>query len=152
MYVARTRSTSLNATPERLPMLRRALKSLSLYVCLLLAGIPAVACADAVPMQECCPSAPGAPCHSGGPDAPQGMLTALACCASGAQSSTANTAMVALPKMMRQAAPIDPPVAINADAFPAITRKRSHANVAIAFFSRSPSFSTLYLSTGRLRL
>ena len=152
MWAARTRSSPLNAIPARLSMLRRAFNSLTLYGCLLLAGIPVVACADAMPMQECCPSAPGAPCRGNTPDAPQGITSALACCASGMQSSTAVTGVVASPKIACQTHPVDPPVAINAYASLTISDARTRTKVPLSVVSRLPSNSTLYLSTGRLRL
>jgi len=151
MEAARTRFRSLNAIPAGLFMLRRVVNLLTLYVCLLLAGIPTMVCADADAMQECCPSVTGAPCQGGGADAPRETSTDLACCASGVQSPTA-TMTAALLRIEHPAPHSDPPIAINAYSSPTVSSENSGSNIAIAFVSRLPSFSTLYLSTGRLRL
>jgi hypothetical protein len=133
-------------------MLRRLLSLSILYASALIAGVPAVACGDALPMQHCCPSAPAVPCRGGTPDAPRGMPTELACCASGIPSATAITATAALPKIEKHAQRTDSPAAISTYSLPTIAGARSRSSVPLAIVFRLPSYSTLYLSTGRLRL
>jgi hypothetical protein len=133
-------------------MLRRLLSLSFLYASIFLAGVPVVACAHAVPMQHCCPSAPDEPCRGGTPDAPRGMPAELACCTSGLPSATTIAATAALPKIERHAQRIDPPTAISAYSSPAFAGARSYSAVQLAVVFRLPSYSTLYLSTGRLRL
>jgi hypothetical protein len=142
---------SLNVTPAP-PMLRRLLSLSILYVSVLSAGIPAVACADATPTQLCCPTAPGLPCGGGGADLTQGMPADVACCASGIPSASAISATFALPKIERHAERIDPPAAITVFAWPTIGTASARSLILRAMVSRFPSYSTLYLSTGRLRL
>ena len=146
------RSGPLNVAFPSLFMLRRLLSLSLLYASAVLAGVPAVACAHAMPMQHCCPSAPGEPCRGGSPDAPQGMPTELACCASGIPSATAIAATAALPKIEKHAQRIDPPAAISAYSSPTIASARSQSSDQFTLVFRLPSYSTLYLSTGRLRL
>jgi hypothetical protein len=133
-------------------MLRRLISLSFLYASALIAGVPAVACGDALPMQHCCPSAPGMPCRGGTPEAPRGMPTALACCASGIPDATAITATAALPKIEKHSQRIDSPAAISAYSSPTFAGVRSHSSLQLPIVSRLPSYSTLYLSTGRLRL
>jgi hypothetical protein len=146
------RSRSLNVASPSLSMLRRLLSVSFLYASVVLAGAPAVACAHALPMQHCCPSAPGEPCRGGTPDASRGMPTELACCASGIPGATAINATATSPKIEKHAPRIDPPAAISAYLSPRFADERSHSSVPLAVVFRPPSYSTLYLSTGRLRL
>ena len=133
-------------------MLRRLLSLSFLYAAIVMAGVPAVACTQAMPMQHCCPSAPGEPCRGGSPDAPQGMPTELTCCASGIPDGPAITASAASPKIEKHAQRIDPPAAISGYSSPTIAGARSHSSVRLDLVFRLPSYSGLYLSTGRLRL
>lgn len=133
-------------------MLRRILSLSFLYAGIVVAGVPVVACAHAVPMQHCCPSAPHEPCRGGTPDAPHGIPADLACCTSGMPNATATAATVVLPEIEKHAQRIDPPTAISAYSSPALAGARSHFAVQPAIVFRLPSYSTLYLSTGRLRL
>jgi hypothetical protein len=80
------------------------------------------------------------------------MPANLACCASGIPSATAIAATAASPKIDKHAQRIDPPAAISAYSSPSFADERSHSAVQLAIVFRLPSYSTLYLSTGRLRL
>jgi hypothetical protein len=57
-----------------------------------------------------------------------------------------------LPRIEKQAQCIDPPAAISAYSPSTFAGTRSLSSLQLAFVSRRPSYSTLYLSTGRLRL
>jgi hypothetical protein len=80
------------------------------------------------------------------------MPTELACCASGIPGATAITATATSPKIENHVQLIDPPAAISAYSSPAFAGAWSHSGGQIAIVFRRPSYSTLYLSTGRLRL
>jgi hypothetical protein len=133
-------------------MLRRLLNLSILFASLLFAGVPAMACADGLPMHGCCPSAPAVPCHGGTPNAPQGMPTDLACCASGLWNTSAITTAAASPQIEKHAERADPPPAITVFSLPTIADARSSSLLRLSALSRTPSYSMLYLSTGRLRL
>jgi hypothetical protein len=133
-------------------MLRRLISLSFLYATIVVAGVPAVACTQAMPMQHCCPSAPGEPCRGGAPEEPQGLPTELGCCASGTLSATTIIATAGLPKVETHAQRIDPPTAISVYSSPTITGAHSHSSVRLNVVFRLPSYSGLYLSTGRLRL
>jgi len=57
-----------------------------------------------------------------------------------------------LPKIEKHAQRTDPPAAISAYSSPTIAGVRSGSSAQLAIVFRLPSYSTLYLSTGRLRL
>jgi hypothetical protein len=80
------------------------------------------------------------------------MPADLACCASGIPSAAAITATARLPEIEKHTQQIDPLTAISAYSSPAFAGARSHSAVRLAIVFRLPSYSTLYLSTGRLRL
>jgi hypothetical protein len=132
-------------------MLRRLISLSLLYATIVVAGVPAVACTQAMPMQHCCPSAPGEPCR-GAPEAPQALPTELGCCASGTPSATTIIATAGLPKIETHAQRIDPPTAITVYSSLTIAGERAHSSVRLDLVFRLPSYSGLYLSTGRLRL
>jgi hypothetical protein len=133
-------------------MLRRLLSLSILCASVMFAGSPALVCAQPMPAQHCCPSAPGAPCPDQFPHAPQGLPTKLACCAAGVADTTAVTASAVILKIEKHAEGAGPPAAISSYLVPIIADLRWPASRQIALASRSISYSGLYLSTGRLRL
>jgi hypothetical protein len=122
-----------------------------LLLSLLAAGMPAFACAEEAPTQECCPNGPNGPC------APEQAGTAQAnrldsCCAAG--GTIATTTAIAAPsndsgKHSDRAA--TPTILI---ALVTLTTAYVQAPSIDGFrpASQPLSESTLYLSTGRLRL
>jgi hypothetical protein len=132
-------------------MLRHIIALSILLMSLLAAGVPALACGDVVPARDCCPNGPNAPCEPNRSQTPEANQLTL-CCASG--SAVTTSAAVAAPsKEFRQHWDrADLPV-----VFVVLTTLATAYAEAppVDEFSRisPPSFdSTLYLSTGRLRL
>jgi hypothetical protein len=80
------------------------------------------------------------------------MPANLACCSIGTPSATGIAAAAALPKFEKQAQRTDPSVAISVYSPLTIGAKLAHSSVPLSVVFRLPSYSTLYLSTGRLRL
>jgi hypothetical protein len=144
-----TREISRSIAIER--MLRHILVLPILLLCLLIAGVPAFACGEAIPTRDCCPNGPNGPC------APEQARTAEAnrldlCCAS--SDTIATTTASAIPSNERGkhwdgAAP--PAVLV---ALTTLTTAYVQASPVHDFRipSQPLSDSTLYLSTGRLRL
>jgi hypothetical protein len=116
-------------------MLRHVISLSILLLTLLAAGIPVFACGEVVPMHDCCPNGPHAPCDPSG----SSMATAAAVAAPAndirhpADHAGAPALLVVLATLTTAYAPSP-----SADEWPLI----------------SPPLcdSTLYLSTGRLRL
>jgi hypothetical protein len=132
-------------------MLRRLLSQLILCAGLLVAGLPLSVCAQAMPIHDCCPSGPGKPC--GGQDRSGSIVPATRpCCDAGAQSPAAMAASgpsTAAEKRTQRADPPTPaPLAITA----AFTQSKAFSRGGRTPSSFTASLSTLYLSTGRLRL
>jgi hypothetical protein len=131
-------------------MLRHIIALPFLLLSLLAAGVPTLACAEEAPTQECCPNGPNAPC------VPQQARTAEAnrldfCCVAG--STIATTTAVATPsdergKYWDGAAP--PALFVLSTLTTAYVQSPSIDELRIV--SQPLSDSTLYLSTGRLRL
>jgi hypothetical protein len=80
------------------------------------------------------------------------MPADLGCCASGIPSAAAITATARLPEIEKHTQHIDPPAAISAYSSQRFADERSYSSVPLDVVFRLPSYSTLYLSTGRLRL
>jgi hypothetical protein len=132
-------------------MLRRILSLSVLYASVLLAGVPALSCADSVPMHDCCPPQSGRACQDGESGAPKAMTRIVACCAAGAQSTTVIVSAVPLSKIEKQQTPA-PPALVVSLALHAAAYSPPHSKLGIGLTAYFPSFSSLYLSTGRLRL
>ena len=131
-------------------MLRRIISLAIVWVGLLLAASQAVACAPSVPLEDCCPSGPGGPCHA------LGGLTSTAqavCCAGGVATPAATASRALRSDRETHSATGNPAAAVVAVIFETTTGWRRFAtsvgNGALAYH---PSGSALYLSTGRLRL
>jgi hypothetical protein len=132
-------------------MLRHLVALPILLLSLLAAAVPALACAEAAPTQECCPNGPNAPCA---PDqAPTAQANGLdVCCAAG--GTIATTTALATPsdergkQWDRDATPLLL-IVLNTLAT-AYVQSPSVDELRIVSFPLSDS--TLYLSTGRLRL
>lgn len=130
-------------------MLQRVLSLLLLGASLLLAGLPAVACAPVTPSENCCPSGPGQPCRGQAPRIVGFAPASGACCVVG-DRATSSIAMSAKADGQSQLGG-DPP-ALPAPAILATRFTRSDDAVAVDSSYFRTSGSALYLSTGRLRL
>ena len=131
-------------------MLRHII-ALPILLLSVLAAAPALACGPMVPSHDCCPDGPIAPC------APERANPAEAnrldvCCAAG--GTVATPAAVAMPsKEFRKAWDrADLPTLLVAVTTLATAYTSSPAADDFRIVPRSLSYSTLYLSTGRLRL
>ena len=131
-------------------MLRRIIPLPLLIFCLLCAGVPAFACGEAVPTRDCCPNGPNAPC------APEQAKTAdanrldLCCAASGTIATTTASAIPSNERGKHWNGAASPAVLV---ALATLTTAYVQSPLVDDFSVSQPlSDSTLYLSTGRLRL
>src|ERR1019366_9682539 len=132
-------------------MLRRILSLSILCTSLLFAGVQAEACVNDVPKHDCCPSGPSVPCHDSGSTAVE-SVPAQTCCVSGVSVSSLIATAEPSRELHKQPQRVDPPALLASFAPAASTRfksSRSEYNDARSF---TPLLSSLYLSTGRLRL
>jgi hypothetical protein len=132
-------------------MLRHIIALPILLLSLLAAGVPAFACGDAVPTRDCCPNGPNAPCGT------QQTRTAETnrqdfCCATG--GTIAATTAIATPsnELREHWDRADLPVLLV--VLTTLTTPYVQSLAVDDFHIVAPplSYSTLYLSTGRLRL
>ena len=131
-------------------MLHRVLSLSILGVGLLFAGLPAVACARDTPIENCCPLGPGQPCRGQGPGIAIANPTHDVCCVSGERASglTASAPSQTAGKHQLRG---NPPALTTSLA---VVNRHAMSAAAVAADIRNfdPSGSSLYLSTGRLRL
>ena len=132
-------------------MLRHIIALPLLLLSLLAAGVPAFACGQVVPTRDCCPNGPNAPC------ATENARTAEAtrldpCCIAGGEIST--TTAMAIPS--NENGPHWDGVASPALLVALTTLTTAYVQSLLVddfrFVLQPLSDSTLYLSTGRLRL
>lgn len=131
-------------------MLRHIIALSILLTSLLAAGVPALECGDVVPVRDCCSNGPNAPCESNRSQTPDANLTL--CCASG--TAVTSAAAVAAPsKEFRQHWDrADLPVLFVALTMLSTAYVDAPSVDEFSLVSPPSSDSTLYLSTGRLRL
>ena len=130
-------------------MLRHIIVLPILLLSLLAAGVPAFACEEVVPTQDCCPHEPKAPC------APKQTGTAETnrqdfCCAISGTTTTA----IATPsnEFRKHWDRADLPVLLVVLTTLTTPYVQSLAVEDFRIVTPPESYSTLYLSTGRLRL
>jgi hypothetical protein len=133
-------------------MLRRIFSLTFLLTSLLFAGLPAFACADAVPTLDCCPNGPLAPCGiEGSAAAPSNGVQP--CCAVSPAASAAFAVDASSDKFHKHLKRSDVPAILLSSAISPMAYGASSRSAAIsAASSFSPSYALIYLSTGRLRL
>jgi hypothetical protein len=130
-------------------MIRRIVSQTFLLASLLFAGVPALACAQCVPIHDCCPTGQLASCNVDG--------SAVGSSGVAQHCGTAGSAVFAADEssndfnrhLKRSDVPtllIAPPIA---QASRVASIRLSASSVASSF---TPSYTLLYLSTGRLRL
>jgi hypothetical protein len=133
-------------------MLRRIFSLTILVTSLFCAGWPVFAYAECVPTNDCCPNGPLAPCSiEGSVAAPSNDVQP--CCAVSPTVPAALSADASSNDFHKHLKRSDVPViqtspAISPTAYVALSRP----NGISAASSFSPSYTLLYLSTGRLRL
>jgi hypothetical protein len=133
-------------------MLRRLINQLILCAGLLVAGLPLSVCAQAMPIHDCCPSGPDKPCGEQDRSAVSIAPPASLCCDAGAQSPTAIIASAPSREVEKRAQRADPPILAPPAIAAAFTRSTRFSFGGRYISSFTPSLSTLYLSTLRLRL
>ena len=132
-------------------MLRHIIALSILLLSLLGAGVPAFACGGVVPAQGCCPNGPIAPCEPSQSQTSEANRLTLCCAAGGAvtpAAAVAGSSKQFLEHWDRAHLPV---------LFVALTMLSSaYADAPsvdeFSLVSPPSSDSTLYLSTGRLRL
>jgi hypothetical protein len=118
---------------------------------LIFAGVPALACCDASAPPDCCRQGQQAP-------AQDNHISTLAfapvetCCAAGATQTTTIAASTATPDVRKHSPHPDPLPLIAAFVLWAADGSAPSAKVGRPAAIYLPSYSTLYLSSGRLRL
>jgi hypothetical protein len=133
-------------------MLRRIFSLTILVTSLFCAGWPAFAYAECVPTRDCCPNGPLAACSiEGSAAAPSNDVRP--CCAISPAAPAALAADASSNDFHKHLKRSDVPAiqaspAISPTAYVALSR----SNGISATSSFSPSYTLLYLSTGRLRL
>jgi hypothetical protein len=130
-------------------MIHRIVSQTFLLACLLFAGLPAFACAQCVPIHECCPTGQLASCNVDGSTV--GSSGVARYC--GTVDSAVVTADKSSNDFNKHPKRSDLPTLMVA---PAIARASQLASIRLSAnsvaSSFTPSHTLLYLSTGRLRL
>jgi hypothetical protein len=132
-------------------MLRHIIALPILLLSLLAAGVPAFACGEVVPTQDCCPHGPNAPCTA------EQTRTAETnrqdfCCATGGTIATTTAITTPSNELRKHWDRADLPVLLV--VLTTLTTPYVQSPAVDEFHIVTPplSYSTLYLSTGRLRL
>jgi hypothetical protein len=131
---------------------RRLISQLILCAGLLFAGMPMLACAQVMPMPDCCPSEPGKPCGGQDRSAVSMVLPARQCCDAGAHTPSAVVASPPSREIEKRTQRADPPTLAPLAIAAGFTQSWFFSADGRTTSSFTPSLSTLYLSTGRLRL
>ncbi len=132
-------------------MLHRVLSLSILGVGLLFESLPAVACARDTPIEDCCPLGPGQPCRGQGPAIAIANPAHGVCCVSGERVTSDLTASAPSRTAEKYQLRGNPPALATSLAL-VDRHTMSAAPVAADIRPFDPSGSSLYLSTGRLRL
>jgi hypothetical protein len=132
-------------------MLRHIIALSILLMSLLAAGVPAFACGEAVPIQDCCPNGPNAPCGSEHVGTSEGTRPEL-CCAAGGTIAAATALAAPSNEFDRHLDHADPLVVFVVLSTLISTYVQSPSVDERQIASLPLSCSPLYLSTGRLRL
>jgi hypothetical protein len=130
-------------------MLRHIIAPAILLLCLLSAGVPAFACGEVVPTRDCCSNGPNFPCT------PEQTRTAEAnrldfCCIAGGAITT--TMAIPSNEGAKHWDGVAPPALLVALTTLTTAYVQSLLVDDLRIVSQPLSGSTLYLSTGRLRL
>jgi hypothetical protein len=132
-------------------MLRHIIALSILLMSLFAAGVPALACGEVTPTRDCCPSGPNSPCGSGQSRTTEANRLDF-CCATGGTVTT-TTAIATSSKELRKAWDrADLPALLILAVTLTTAYVQSPSVDEFSLVSRPICDSTLYLSTGRLRL
>jgi hypothetical protein len=132
-------------------MLRHIIAPPILLLCLLSAGVPAFACGEVVPTRNCCSNGPNSPC------APEQTGTAEAnrldfCCIAGGAIATTTAMAIPSNERAKHWDGVASPALLVALTTLTTAYVQSLLVDDFRIVSQPLSDSTLYLSTGRLRL
>ena len=132
-------------------MLRHIIALPILLLSLLAAGVPAFACGEVVPTHDCCPNGPNAPC---GTEQTRTAETTRQdfCCATGGTIATATAIATPSNELRKHWDRADLPVLLVVLTTLTTAYVQSPAVDDFRIVTPPVSYSTLYLSTGRLRL
>jgi hypothetical protein len=131
-------------------MLRHIIALSILLTGLLAAGVPALACGEVMPTRDCCPNGPNSPCGSEQSGTTEANRLDY-CCAGGTVTTT--TAIATSSKELRKAWDrADLPALLIVVTTLTTAYVQSPFVDEFSLVSRPFSGSTLYLSTGRLRI
>ncbi len=132
-------------------MFRHIITLSILLLSLLAAEVPAFTCADVVPTLDCCPSGPNAPCGTEQTRTAETTGQDFCCVANG---TIATTAAIAAPsnEFRKHWDRADLPVLLVVLTTLSTPYVQSPAIDDFRIVTPPFSYSTLYLSTGRLRL
>ena len=132
-------------------MLRHVIILSILLMSLLAAGIPAPACGEVMPTRGCCPNGPNSPCGS-----EQSRTTEANgldfCCAAGGTVTTTTAIATSSKELRKTWDRADLPALFILVTTLTTACVQSPSVDEFSLVSRPFSDSTLYLSTGRLRL
>jgi hypothetical protein len=132
-------------------MLRHIIALSILLMNLLAAGVPALACGEVMPARDCCPNGPNSPCGSEQSSTTEANRLDFCCAAGGTVTTT--TAIATSSKELRKAwdrADLPAFLILATTLTTAYVQSPSVDDFRIV--TPPVSYSTLYLSTGRLRL
>jgi hypothetical protein len=133
-------------------MIRRIVSLTFLLASLLFAGLPAFACAESTPHRDCCPNGPLAPCGVDGSVSTPADLVQQ-CCTAGTAGSVSFAVDESSNDFNKHLKRSDAPTLLIA---PTIAQASQVASIRLSAnsvaSSFTPSYTLLYLSTGRLRL
>jgi hypothetical protein len=132
-------------------MLRHIIALPILLLSLLAAGVPSFACAEVVPTHDCCPNGPNAPCGTEQTRTPETNRQEF-CCAAGGTIATATTIATPSKEARKLWDRADLPVLLVVLTTLTTSYVLSPAVDDFHIVTPPVSYSTLYLSTGRLRL
>jgi hypothetical protein len=132
-------------------MLRHIIALPILLLSLLAAGVPAFACGEVAPTHDCCPNGSSAPC------APEQSITVEtirqdSCCATGGTIATATAIATPSKEFRKHWDRADLPMLLVVLTTLTTAYVQSPAVDDFRIVTPPVSYSTLYLSTGRLRL
>lgn len=131
--------------------LQRTLVVVLLWVGLLVAGAPAIACcAEGTPTHDCCPNRSHPVGNRSYQSAPQSEVRS--CCAAGAQTAAVSGLEVTPGEKGIQPTPVDPLLSIIFVAALSASYTSTQSGVVSTAPSFFPALSPLYLRTRRLRL
>ncbi len=129
-------------------MFRRITTLWLICIGLVLGGMPAMACCSAAPTKDCCPAGQPLP----GQDHPTSAVALAVCCTAGVANAATVISAAETYNVPEQPQGPDPLALLTSLVLCAAVDTRLLADFGSRSATYKPSYSTLYLSSGRLRL